>query len=197
MGARAGTGAARRSRAFVCACLCMCARVMIYCSSEQRRYSEVQWDSEGSHSFVNLNGFMHHALREPADQSAEERRTLPRGVFNGTAGLLISRGLILRSWVNAWLRVFCVLVFFFLYYISVRISGLQCCEQLSLFSSFGAFLIISIICLCVLLLSVLNLSIHYQVQTGNHRVCKRVGWLGGVTHQPESNGNQIEILIFT
>lgn len=74
---------------FVHACVCVCVCTMIYYSSKWRQYCEVQRDQKGTHSFVNLNGFMHHALWKPADQSIKEWRTLPRGVFNGTAGLQI------------------------------------------------------------------------------------------------------------
>lgn len=89
----------------ICLCMPVCVYVcvMIYCSSKQWQYCEVQWDYKGTHSFVNLNGFMHHALWEPADQSIKEWHTLPRGVFNGTAGVQISRDLIPCIWINAWL----------------------------------------------------------------------------------------------
>lgn len=69
---------------FVHAYLCLCYDILLIQAAAEL-WSAVRLDE--IHSFVNLNGIMHHALREPADQSIEKWRTLPRGVFNGTAGL--------------------------------------------------------------------------------------------------------------
>lgn len=74
---------------------------ILFIQAATRLWSAVRL--EGTHSFVNLNGFMHHASREPADRSIKEWRTLPRGVFNGAAGLQLWRGLIHGIWINVWL----------------------------------------------------------------------------------------------